>query len=160
LKKYLVFAILFVYLVLIFLLSNQSGWLSNSLSSRIVERAGEYISLPGFIHNILGTPGRNFNYLFRKLSHFMEYAVLSVLMYKVAIIFVKRVKAALAASLVMCFTAAVFDEFHQAFVPGRTSLVSDILIDLSGSAAGLLFLYICKYLVSRVKSFDNRSAKR
>jgi len=33
---------------------------------------------------------------------------------------------------------AVSDEFHQAFVPGRGSAVSDVVIDSAGAALGLL----------------------
>lgn len=39
-----------------------------------------------------------------------------------------------------------FDELHQSFVPGRHGSLKDLLFDLAGSAAGLLFSY---WLASR-----------
>jgi VanZ family protein len=40
------------------------------------------------------------------------------------------------------FAYAASDEFHQIFVPNRTALVSDVLIDTSGGVAGLLLLWL------------------
>lgn len=44
---------------------------------------------------------------------------------------------------------AVTDEFHQHFVPGREASVLDVLLDTSGGAAGMVFVWIlvqrCKY---------------
>ena len=37
---------------------------------------------------------------------------------------------------------AATDEFHQLFVPERTSLVSDVMIDTAGGAVGLLALRV------------------
>ena len=59
--------------------------------------------------------------LIRKCAHLTEYAVLALL-------------------LVMLFAAT--DEFHQLFVSERTSLVSDVMIDTVGGAAGLFALWI------------------
>ena len=45
-----------------------------------------------------------------------------------------------AAVLVMggCSAAAVLDEFHQSFIPGRTSSLSDVAADVGGSAVVVL----------------------
>ncbi len=44
-------------------------------------------------------------------------------------------------TLAAVMTYALFDEFHQRFVPGRTSSLGDIGLDLLGAALALLFLY-------------------
>ena len=41
---------------------------------------------------------------------------------------------------------AASDEFHQSFVPTRTPLVSDVLIDTAGGAIGLLALWLIRPL--------------
>jgi len=44
-------------------------------------------------------------------------------------------------TLAAVMTYALFDEFHQRFVPGRTSSTGDIALDLLGAAIALVFLY-------------------
>ena len=87
------------------------------------------------------------HHLFRKCAHLTEYAVLALLLWRAARQPVKsdprpwhwpEVRLVL---LIVMFYAAT-DEFHQSFVPNRTPLVSDVLIDTAGGAAGLLALWI------------------
>ena len=72
----------------------------------------------------------------RKMAHFTEYLVLSVLIYRA----LREgrgwsLRTALAA-VVFAGLYAIGDEFHQWFVPGRTAAASDCLIDVWGAAAG------------------------
>ena len=72
----------------------------------------------------------------RKLAHFTEYLVLSVLLYR-ALRGGRRWNfraAGLAFTLAGLY--AMSDELHQWFVPGRTAAASDCLIDMSGAVAG------------------------
>lgn len=43
------------------------------------------------------------------------------------------------------------------FVPGRTSLVSDVLIDFSGSLVGIGLFYLGYYKVFAKRSVKNKS---
>ena len=72
----------------------------------------------------------------RKLAHFGEYLILSVLLYR-ALRTERRwsLRPALLA-LALAGLYAVCDEVHQGFVPGRTAAATDCLIDISGAAAG------------------------
>ena len=83
---------------------------------------------------------RALHQLVRKLGHFTEYLVLSVLLYRA--LRARRRSSLQAAGLafVIAGAYAVSDEFHQLFVPGRTAAATDCLIDVSGAAAaqGLL----------------------
>jgi len=72
----------------------------------------------------------------RKLAHFTEYLILSVLLYR-ALRGGRRWNMR-AAGLAVAFAGvyAMSDELHQWFVPGRTAAASDCLIDVSGAVAG------------------------
>ena len=79
----------------------------------------------------------------RKCAHVTEYAVLALLLRRAVGQPVKPdtrgwswPDARLTLLLVMLYAAT--DEFHQRFVPTRTSLVSDVFIDTAGGAAALL----------------------
>jgi VanZ family protein len=96
------------------------------------------------------------HHLFRKAGHLTEYALFSLLLWR-AIHHSRKIKgrpptapaeasgswrwdeAGLALAGVFAYAAT--DEFHQIFVPTRTPLVTDVLIDTSGGALSLLLLW-------------------
>ena len=77
----------------------------------------------------------------RKTGHVSEYAILGVLFFRAyrpnGVGWAIRVAALAWASAALY---AATDEWHQAFVPGRTSSACDVLIDSCGAAIGLLLL--------------------
>lgn len=96
-----------------------SGWLANFAYS-----AGDIlqISLQG-----------NVEHTIRKLAHFGEFAVLAWLWHRVFSGFHTGNRTASGYILLFCLLTAVTDEYIQLFSPGRSSQVSDILLDFSGS---------------------------
>ena len=76
------------------------------------------------------------HYFIRKLGHFTEYLILSVLLYRALRAGRRWSFRAAATAVAVAGLYAVVDEFHQLFVPGRTAAASDCLIDVSGAAAG------------------------
>jgi len=92
------------------------------------------------------------HHLFRKTCHLTEYAILALLCWRALHQPVKRDphpwrwdEAGLALAVVFAYAAS--DEFHQIFVPNRTPLVSDVMIDTSGGALGLLLLWLGRKLL-------------
>ncbi len=84
------------------------------------------------------------NFLVRKCAHLFEYAVLFILVHWACrrIFFApysSSKKAALALALTLSFSYALTDEWHQAFVAGRSASWQDILIDSCGIMIGALF---------------------
>lgn len=91
------------------------------------------------------------HHLFRKTCHLTEYAILAWLVWRAIRRPMKKdfrpwdwAEAGLA--LVVVFAYAAGDEFHQAFVPNRTPLVSDVLIDTCGGAICLFLLWLARKL--------------
>jgi len=79
--------------------------------------------------------------LVRKGGHLTEYAILAVLLWW-ALGWWQEVRANRPRRAVLCLLLAALyaasDEFHQSFVPSRGAAVTDVLIDTSGAALGLL----------------------
>lgn len=80
------------------------------------------------------------HFLVRKAAHFSEYAIFAVL---AARAFagstherMRNAYFALTFALIIFYSLA--DEFHQAFVPGRTGSIYDSFIDMSGGFIALL----------------------
>jgi VanZ family protein len=82
------------------------------------------------------------NHYIRKAAHVVEYFLFSLLLFRV--IRGKgrgwQLRWAIWA-LAIAAGYAAFDEFHQSFVPSRTSSALDAAIDTFGAAAGQFFLW-------------------
>lgn len=76
--------------------------------------------------------------LIRKLAHFTEFGALGMCL---GWLFGMLEKGKLRPFLLGA-AAAFLDETIQIFVPGRFSALTDVLIDSSGVAAGIILLYI------------------
>jgi len=82
------------------------------------------------------------HHYFRKCGHLSEYAILALLVWRAIHRPAKGEarpwkwdEAGLALAIV--FTYAASDEFHQIFVPTRTPLITDVMIDTTGGALAL-----------------------
>jgi len=80
----------------------------------------------------------------KKFAHMVEYAVLTVLVYRAFI----NSKVNQKRSLIVAFLFAVFygmsDEIHQSFTPGREPTVRDVVFDTIGASVATIFVW--KYL--------------
>jgi VanZ family protein len=107
--------------------ANTSSWLRP-----IAERFIGHISTPAW---------EEFHHLLRKTGHFSFYGLLCVLFVRGWLLTFAR-NASLrttawrwrswAAGMLSVFLVASADEFHQSFLPSRTGLFSDVLLDTSG----------------------------
>jgi VanZ family protein len=83
---------------------------------------------------------RAWHMFIRKLAHFTEYLVLSILLYQALRTDRQwRLRTALTA-LAIAAAYAALDEFHQTFVLGRTGAPSDSLVDITGATAGQVLM--------------------
>src|SRR5690242_14468062 len=76
----------------------------------------------------------------RKLGHLTEYAILATLIWRAlrsAENWKRSTLILFAVSLIGCAVFAASDEFHQSFVPSRTSSVNDVMIDIFGAGIAL-----------------------
>ena len=73
----------------------------------------------------------------RKCGHLMEYAVLAVLLFRAFLKNRERFARATVTAFILAVVYAVFDEWHQAFVPSRTASPYDVAIDTAGALLGL-----------------------
>jgi VanZ family protein len=81
------------------------------------------------------------NHIIRKLAHFTEYAILTAVGYWGCLKGLGRSpQIALRITLLASILFAISDEFHQRFVPGRTSLVTDVFVDCFGATVAAFIL--------------------
>ena len=82
-------------------------------------------------------------FFLRKAAHVSEYAVLAVLLYRAFVHTILQSRRVLSAGLVLlsCAAYAASDEFHQSFIPSRTSSLRDVMIDLCGATLAMLLYW-------------------
>lgn len=79
----------------------------------------------------------NLNGFVRKCAHGTIYFMLGIVAVRTFTVSGMKEKKACFLALLFCFLYAMFDEFHQTFVPGRSGQLPDVLIDTSGAALGI-----------------------
>ncbi len=95
------------------------------------------------------------HFLFRKLAHVTEYAILGALLYASLL---RRVDfewngRVARWSVVIAALYSLTDEFHQMFEPGRGPSLIDCGIDTVGAAVGILMVYlVCRLRYARRRS--------
>ena len=127
----------------IFSMSLKNAQTSAKDSSRVLE----------FFNSLLRTLGVDLvlsHEFIRSLAHFLEFGLLSCLSYCFLITY--SINPGLRFLLSLGFTSiiAVSDEILQLFSDGRAFQFTDILTDISGGFAGIVFAYLIYMIVSCV----------
>lgn len=114
------------------------------------------------ILNALGIPLNLTDYIMRKTAHFCEFGVLGILVSltfysydKCINKFYKRILSV----FFVCLATAVTDETIQLFVPGRSGQITDVLLDFSGSVAGVIAVCVILFIIYMVKNKRNKDIK-
>jgi VanZ family protein len=114
------------------------------MSTRITDELKHYIEIPEKLSLNSGTVKLDYNFILRKATHFTEYFVLSLLLYRALLLCrIKHIKCIIAA-FIFCVAYAVSDEFHQIFVKARSSKAMDIGIDSLGALCALFLICLWK----------------
>jgi len=130
-------AILWLILIAI----ESTDWLSSDNTSRI---------LYPILHFLTGVDPVRFvtwNYYIRKVGHVCGYFGLSLLLYRAwhrTITFAERRRWSIRwarIAFIMTMLVACLDEWHQTFIPSRTGLVKDVLLDSAAALAAQVFVF-------------------
>ena len=129
-KKIVKLLLIVIWLLVIFLFSNQDGSTSTSLTNGILEKYLFFVDSDIFFMII------------RKMAHITEYFILGILVLNFINEF--KIDKKIVVSILICFILASFDEFHQLFIPDRTGCLLDVFIDMIGASLGILILSLIK----------------
>jgi VanZ family protein len=121
------------WMIIIFLFSSQVAKVSSAQSGVVVEfvKHSLHVSLSESI----------LTFLTRKAAHTFIYFVLGILIYNVIKEYGFSTKKAILLSILFSIFYASSDEIHQLFVQGRSSEVTDVLIDSTGASIGVFVHY-------------------
>ena len=128
--------------LIIFEFSNQNANDSKEVSGKITEK------IVSIFYNVKLDKNR-VESIVRKIAHYSIYTLLGIeIMSFISTFTIKefdRISFALIAGMIY----AMIDEIHQAFVPGRGALITDVMLDSLGVMTGI---FICLLIIKLYKS--------
>lgn len=95
----------------------------------------------------IDVPQQNLDHNIRKLAHFLEFALLGVILCNVYAAFGVSHRTATGYILFLGLAVAVTDEYIQLYAPGRSALVTDVILDFSG----VFFIWLTREVWSWAK---------
>lgn len=95
----------------------------------------------------IDVPQQNLDHNIRKLAHFLEFALLGVILCNVYAAFGVIHRTATGYILFLGLAVAVTDEYIQLHAPGRSALVTDVILDFSG----VFFIWLTREVWSWAK---------
>lgn len=123
-------------------------------SSQIGSASGAFSqTATTWLNGILGRLGIDYqlsHLAVRKLGHLAEFCLLGFWLMLGLRVYTRRTVAFVAWPLLIGLGIAVCDEFLQAFVPGRTSSVTDVAIDFAGVVLGLCVAAVFMAIVGAI----------
>jgi VanZ family protein len=128
-------ALAFLWMGVIFLLSAQTGDDSAMLSTSLFKPIFDFLTPMGFSISALSL-------FIRKSAHFFSYLILGVLVFRALDTYNIVLSQKIYVSIMICFGYALSDEIHQIFVPGRSGTLLDVFIDCLGSTVSITYYYV------------------
>lgn len=144
----------------IFVLSDQDGETSGSLSHRITEAIVEQIGRiagNGWTEELRSSMVAYWEHPIRKLAHFSEYAVMGILVYSMWRPWRERGRKFYGFVILWVFVSAALDEGHQLMVAGRYGSFMDVLLDTAGGCFGVFLCVTAEKIHGR---FFGRTVKK
>ena len=136
----------------IYWFSSQPASQSDAVSRGLLQRLLEALFGASYLVRLY-----QLHHYFRKLAHFVEYALLGLCLagtFRCQ----KRVPP-FAAAVATGFLYAATDELHQHFVAGRGPQLRDVLLDTCGVAIGALLLLLIVHLLRRIRGKTHRDTE-
>ena len=136
--------------VTIFGFSNQNSETSSGLSQKVTNFVVEFIPS---IKNMPEPEKENvidrIESIIRKIAHYSIYTLVGILLMSLMSTYKIKELDRIAVSLIIGVIYASTDEIHQAIVPGRGPLITDVILDSMGVLTGifivmLFYKIICK----------------
>lgn len=143
-RKIIYWFLLIIWMIGIFIMSNQPASISDSQSEGIIK----VLSSIGI--NVNGIFGQFANFVVRKCAHFLEYMILALLAFNVFNLYF-NMKKVIVITIIFVFLYACSDEIHQLFVLGREGALRDVIIDTFGGAILILIR------LSKIHLFRNKA---
>ncbi len=141
-RKVIKIILVLLWMVMIFLLSNEEAVKSSKKSDGLIIRSVELFTGKSLSVQEKEKVLKYLVFPVRKCAHLSLYLILGILVISLLREYMAIDTKLVLLSLLICFLYACSDEVHQLFVPGRSGEVRDVLIDTLGACLGVSFYYV------------------
>ncbi|MDD3393010.1 MAG: VanZ family protein [Anaerotignum sp.] len=152
--KTISWVVVILWMGLIFYASAQPAIQSKELSgtvSEIVVMAVERVAPKKAAEIDIG----RLHHFIRKTAHFFLYFLLGILVLNAMRGLRVYGLKGMTLTFSICVVYAVYDEFHQTFVLGRSGEIRDVLIDTAGAIVGILLCLALSRVIKRCKKHQH-----
>ena len=162
-KKNILRAILMLLLLstffIIFGFSSQDGEKSGNISKKITEEIITRIpQIQEKEQNEREAITLRIEKVIRKIAHFSIYTAVGLLLMALLSTFEMKEKNRIIMSLIIGIIYASSDEIHQSFVPERSPMITDVMIDTMGVMLGILIIMLGKEIIKKYKKDSKEMA--
>lgn len=141
-RKVIKIILVLLWMVMIFLLSNEEAVQSSKKSDGLIIKSVELFTGKSLSDQEKEKVLKYLVFPVRKCAHLSLYLILGILVISLLREYMVINTKLVLLSLLICFLYACSDEIHQLFVPGRSGEVRDVLIDTLGACLGVSFYYL------------------
>ena len=141
-RKVIKIILVLLWMVMIFLLSNEEAVKSSKKSDGLIIKSVELFTGKSLSDQEKEKVLKYLVFPVRKCAHLSLYLILGILVISLLREYMVINTKLVLLSLLICFLYACSDEIHQLFVPGRSGEVRDVLIDTLGECLGVSFYYL------------------
>ena len=144
--------------VTIFGFSNQNSETSAGLSQKVTNFVVEFVpSIKNMPEKEKEQAEYRIEKVIRKIAHYSIYTLVGILLMALMSTYKIKELDRIAISMIIGVIYAATDEIHQAFVPGRGPLVTDVILDSIGVLTGicivlLVYKIICEMCRHKCKN--------
>ena len=149
-RKVIKIILVLLWMVMIFLLSNEEAVKSSKKSDGLIIKSVELFTGKSLSDQEKEKVLKYLVFPVRKCAHLSLYLILGILVISLLREYMVINTKLVLLSLLICFLYACSDEIHQLFVPGRSGEARDVLIDTLGACLAVSFYY----LVFRTKNMS------
>lgn len=130
-RKVISILLVILWMLVIFAFSSDEGKKSQSISDDVIETV--VVATTNIEKNTkeMDIIKDKSGYIVRKCAHFFVYFILGILV--MIALNNYNLRYFIIYASIICIVYAIFDEFHQTFVDGRSGNIKDILLDSSAS---------------------------
>lgn len=161
----LIVAWLFVIFTLSGMTSNESNSKSKSTLNILIQKTLNITNKTGLTDKHPTIEKKNkvidsINLPMRKFAHATVFIILAIMIMIFLRMFKMSSKLSFIITVLISFMYALFDEYHQTFISGRTGQFSDALIDTVGAIIGALFFVLIIYIKRRQQEKKSKRQKK
>lgn len=157
-KQVIGLLLIIIWMITIFLFSNQQGNASSVTSNKVTKEIIEIMpSTKHLEENQKKEIVKKVNPIMRKIAHYTIYLIGGILLMFFISTIVQSEKKSVLYSILIGFIYAITDEIHQMFMDGRTAKITDVFIDTLGVITGVIIFITVSKIIYYIKSKDNKS---